>query len=685
MGEWNSGNRISAGLVTLAAVLLLIPICSLSAEIPGFSEELSPNPVGRDGRFTLTIILDRDTTEGVSLELPDLPPGVRLYRGPSIAPIWEQLENGAYVRKVRINTTFTAVAAGKTILGGFLLRVEDEETLTGHHLVRAGLWQNRSLVIPYEPQWVVPDKPVYTGQAVPVVLTVRNMEEVTLFDRVVVDQPSGAMFERIRGIGTIESRTVGDITLYDIPVAGFMLTPSGSGSVVLPEAVVGTEEVTGRADSLRLEVLSLPEDVKSTGAVGSFTYSAALQEGETLEGRELELNLRLAGTGNLNYLEIPDPAVEGLTLVSKNDLGNFQPGAAGYSGSREITYLYLPEGPGQAVIKTADIRVLNPETGRVGTLRGRIFTLSVAAAPAAAAEVAGPTVFPFEPVHTGRSRIFSGAGLSFHPWWYTALLPGPLLFLLILVIRKIPRGTFLALLLILSGCAYEPNLLEELSPAAEACEAGRYDEAAEVYRRVLRQYPDEAVEVYNYAICSYHSGEIMEALQAARHAVYQAPLFFRARNMLKWIEEEHDLPGGVTPLPPYHPDIFFLLLVVSINGSALFALFRLFRKRGMYMILLILCLFLSIPAGIALWYSSAERNRPSGIVYREDIHLLKIPSESAAPWVALQPGTAVQVLQKAGTYILVRSGKGVEGWIPEDSLIRDSQLPFLLDDRRVIE
>ncbi len=680
MGNRYIGVRIPAGLVVLAAVLFCVPALQVHGDVPVFTEDLSPNPVGKNGRFTYTIILERESSEEVVLEIPELPEGIFLYRGPSISPVWVQLENGTYIRKVRITTIFRAEKEGKTVFGGFTLRVEEDETRTGYHLVRVGYRRNRSLVVPYEPEWVIPGTPIYTGQAVPVILMVRNMEEVILFDRVSVDQPAGAMFERVSGIGAIESRTIGDITLYDIPASSFILTPSGPGEVILPEARVEAGEVSGQSSVKRIEVLPLPEEVQSTGAVGTFTYSTEPVGANAVEGSELSLTLRVSGQGNLNFLEIPAPSVQGLTLVSRNDEGDFSASEDGYRGQRKVTYLYLPETPGQVVIKTADFPFITPVTGEIQTIRGRQFAVSVAPVSKTMEEDSGAPSCPFELLEKRRPHIFSGAPFYSEPGWIFALLPGPLVLLILIIVRKRSGKVLFVLIILFSGCSYDQGIQKELISVEDEYQAGNYDRAMETCEGIIRNNTEDAGVIYNYALCCYKNGDVIRALQAARNAVYRSPLFFRARKLLSWIEQQGEIPGGIMPIPPYHPDMFFLLLVIGVNGACVCAILKILKKQGIYTILAILLISLSVPAGLFLWHSSRERSNPPGIVYLEDVYLLKIPSDSAGPWIRMPLGTAVKVLQETPGYYLVRDGRGVEGWIEKETLIRDSELIFNLDD-----
>ncbi|MBN2051065.1 MAG: BatD family protein [Spirochaetales bacterium] len=648
-------------------------------------EEISPNPLGRGQRFSITFTLDFEDSEAVQTELPALPEGIQLYRGPIIRPVWVQSETGGYRKNVTVTTTFQANREGRTILGGFLLKIGDEEYRTGYHLVRVGSWINRQLVIPYEPVWIVPEVPIYIGQAVPVVLAVQNMEEVALFDGVLVDQPAGAMFERIPGIGSIESYTTGDITLYHIPVSSFMLTPSREGTLVLPAAEVRFGDVTGKSSAARINVLPPPEEIRSSGAIGSFTYTANMDAQEALVGDELVLTTRLTGTGNLNYLELPAPQVEGMTVLSRDDTGDFTATEAGYRGYREVTLTLVPEKPGQFRIDVPGLRTLDPAGGLVRFLPGKRFSVSVAAAEKEDGVDQEKGVLPFYPKEGERRRFFAGSVFYTHPWWYAALTPGPLVLLVVFLTRKKKKTLLVLLILLLSGCAREESAQSALDDAVEACIEGSHDKALALYENHIADHCDDAAAIFQYALCLYHHGQTLDALQAARNAVFTAPLYLRARSLVLWIEKEHAIPGGVMPYPLYHPDLFFLFLVAAVNAAALGALFRLIRGKGVYTILAILLFSLAFPATGFLLHSARERLNPPALVYEQEAYLTKIPSSVATPWFPLSAGTAVKVLQEASGYCLVRCGNGTEGWIPKTALLSDNDLVFLLDGENRIE
>ncbi|MBK8975357.1 MAG: BatD family protein [Planctomycetes bacterium] len=69
-----------------------------------------------------------------------------------------------------------------------------------------------------------------------------------------------------------------------------------------------TEQLSLRGDAIRIEVLPLPDagrPASYTGAVGSFTLSASVDRSALRVGDTLRLTLRVAGRGNVEFLELP--------------------------------------------------------------------------------------------------------------------------------------------------------------------------------------------------------------------------------------------------------------------------------------------------------------------------------------------------------------------------------------------
>ena len=166
---------------------------------------------------------------------------------------------------------------------------------------------DKQLYVPIEITWIVPDRDIYVGQSVPVTLQLLNQREISLINSYEVAQPRGAFFEEIPDFGDIETIRVGEKYLYNIPVASYMFTPSQSGRIFIPAAGVVAFGQETESTTVRVDVKSLPAEVRSTGAVGDFQYVAELDSARLDAGTLGTLRLRVSGEGNLDYLNIPTP------------------------------------------------------------------------------------------------------------------------------------------------------------------------------------------------------------------------------------------------------------------------------------------------------------------------------------------------------------------------------------------
>jgi len=73
-------------------------------------------------------------------------------------------------------------------------------------------------------------------------------------------------------------------------------------------------------------------------------------------------------------------------------------------------------------------------------------------------------------------------------------------------------------------------------------------------------------------------------------------------------------------------------------------------------------------AGGLVYAANAQKNE-LGVIGRGAGNLLKIPRPDASRWIELPAGTTVRVLLDSNGFYLIRTGYGVEGWIPSDDLL----------------
>ena len=150
--------------------------------------------------------------------------------------------------------------------------------------------------------------------------------------------PDEGLFQEYTNLGEISSFMAGNSRLYDIPASFAILTPTSGADITLPSARVGLGESSGESGRYKLEVMPLPPEVVSTGAVGSFSMTTEIDRTELHHLDEAVFRLRIEGAGNLNYLNMPAPEFIGAELMSTYGQEDFKPSLEGYEGYRETVY-----------------------------------------------------------------------------------------------------------------------------------------------------------------------------------------------------------------------------------------------------------------------------------------------------------------------------------------------------------
>lgn len=615
------------------------------------SVEITPNPVGQGDIFTMTVVVDHENSADVEFPLEDLPEQLQLWRGPYVRSFIETDKNDASVRKVRITATFKAKTSGRMIIPQLEVAVENRILKTEPQLLRVGLYKSRKLYIPLEAEWRQGFEDLYVGEAIPVYLTVKNQEAVTLFDQVRVAYPSEGLFEEVAGIGEISAVSEGDIVLFDIPAASFIYTATKSGEIKIPSAGVDYEGITGWTDNLFLNIKRLPDDL-DTGAVGSFSFYSDADDSRADTDGEIVLVCRVEGEGNFNYFEIPEPEVSGCILISTEEINNFKVSPAGYTGSRSVKRTYSAEGPGTVDILVPEFDYFDKKNGIIITEARKKYSFKIEG-EAPAEEAGASSGFYFEKKPASAENMFFKSNHYKNVFMYVLLLPGFLFFVVSMLFKwkKLLPGIVLTLIIMVAIVSVGRIFLSV--PAAAT-------------------YPPEVLPsaLYNGAIDAYEAGELTQSLHLIRSAVYADPVNNSYRVMLDWLEEENGYINSVSPSIRLHPDIFFYTLVFSVN--LLFTAIVL-RKRGvggLSSVFLILSGLIIILSSFMILYTDISRSRVSGVCL-EGSSLKKIPRESAALWMPVKEGSAVKVLDRAEGFLLIETGLGVKGWIDESSVLED--------------
>ncbi len=642
--------------------LLLSAVASLQAEekkLEVFSSiqptieslGIAPNPVGLGDLFTMTIVVNHNNSAEVDFPLKEQPDWLQLWRGPYIRSFIENSKEGESVRKVRITTTFKARKSGRLIIPSLSVIADSRRLVTSPVLLKVGLYKNRQLYMPLEVEWQAGFDDIYAGEAIPLYLTVKRQEIVTLFDKIRVAYPRDGFFEEAGGLGDITSATEGDIVLYDVPAAVYIYTSPVAGRVKIPAAGVDFEGITGWAEDLLFDVKKLPSELKS-GAVGKFKFSCSIDRAAVDAGGEILLTCTVEGDGNLNYLKMPVPETEGCLLVSSDEINGYSQSKAGFSGVKTIQWVYRADNTGGVSIGVPEFDYFDKETGTIITEAGNRFTVEVNEVPAET-NVSIKENFPFE-----KKEILAGKNDGWKNYYrkyymYVWLLPGAVFFILNLLLKgKRPAAaallTVIIIVLILSIGRFVLNISEFSDDSANS-----------------------PTFFYNQAVEDYNNGEFTESLHNLRTAVYLDPVNVEYRDMLNWIENRNGFINPVDPSIRLHPDIFYFILICAFNVFFLAVFFKRIRQGGGLSVLVILSAFLILSSSFMMFFSDKSRSRMTGIVCSGGSELKKIPRASAEIWMDIQEGTAVRILDESENFLLIETGLGVKGWAEEANVNPD--------------
>lgn len=628
--------------------------------------EISPNPVGRGDKFTIDFFIDYDDMAGISIELPELPAGISLAKGPYKRPYWIKLADGSNRKKTMVTYTYSTNKAGRFALEPFLVTIGSKLAVTEPEIIRVGLYKNRKLYMPYNIEWSFGTGSFYEGQAIPLVLEVRDLEEVMLFNDVTVSPPDKGFMEPVKNLGFVSERNVGDYSLYTVPVRGYLFTPASVGKLKIPSASVAARGINSVSDSSYLTVLEIPEQIKTTGALGDFKISYWVENKELSRNEKIVLHVKVEGTGNLNYFQLEEPSGDGLTLVNTVEVSDYKPSINGYTGYRETVYSFISDSPGDKELLVPPFPFLDLESGAVIRGSKSLIPLHVATDISVEINEDAAEVFPFYPRRID-SGGFSSSSRYKDPASYLWLLPGPLVFMIFLLTgrKKIILGA--SIIFIAASGNISNDYLVDL--AIGKYEIGEYEKAVEIFIEARAELPDNSYLSYNLALAYYHLGDNGRSIYEARNAFYHDPLNSDYRNLVNYIEKKRGIIYPVELSYNLYPDAFLFLLMILVNLTAFIGVIYLARNKNVYFILAVLLLSLSMLTAGGLIFSIIQKDRQVGVVIKDQISVKKIPSPEADAIVEMRSGESVIVRGDFDNFLFVTTGTGIKGWVDKTQLL----------------
>ena len=181
-------------VLMLTTVLLQAQNLSTGGSSSGVSIELSPNPVGRNDRFGVTIQVPVDDASMVVVDGPELDDDILLLRGPYIRPVYSTGPNGEQLKRTEITYVYRCASTGRFEIGPYRISCIDRVYSTQPQLLEVGVYRNRQLIIPLELEWRVSEDTAYVGQNIVSVLTALERPEIEMFEEVSVGSPADGFF-----------------------------------------------------------------------------------------------------------------------------------------------------------------------------------------------------------------------------------------------------------------------------------------------------------------------------------------------------------------------------------------------------------------------------------------------------------------------------------------------------------
>jgi hypothetical protein len=261
---------------------------------------------------------------------------------------------------------------------------------------------------------------------------------------------------------------------------------------------------------------------------------------------------------------------------------------------------------------------------------------------------------------------------------YLLFLPGPMLVLALRLMKRFGRKSTVAILclpvtLFLLSAGGGTPLGEELQAAEERFLSGDYSGAATLYSRLVADHGQNGRLLYNYSLALGEEGRQAEAVAALLGANRRlgpnerVSRYWEELNYRGAYQRQFSLPRF------YFPELSFLLLLVFYNLLFLSLILSIFYHRSLLLLSTLVCLTLSAGMAGLFIHGRVMRQERFGVI-REDLISRRIPRENAQEWVAIPAGLAVRVTQQSGSYILVETAYGAEGWIESEQLLREDDL-----------
>lgn len=570
-------------------------------------------------------------------------------------------------RFVEVLAAVRVDSAGLHSIAPFQINVADREVLSGISRIVGLKADERDFSYPLILSWRSLPEKIWQGQSFPVMLEARNRESLVLPESIAIEnRPKGILVEA-PGFGIVGTRPYGNEILYDVPISCWIWTLDKPGKFSFPETEVKVNGLDRSIGGFSVDILPLPEEALSSAAVGRFDMDVQWNNQEHHVGDIISIRVHISGSGNFGVLRGPRPELDGATLMNTGTSSSYIPSLAGFEGWMEYRYDFRLDKTGKLKLTVPEWTWFNPAaSGQLMRESAQSFFITAQNAvleshTSSSQRLLGDRLFSY------RKTVFSGRNIH----WYLLTLPGFLVFMVLLMIRR--RGLrFLNLVLfstlLLAASNTDAADSRKAREALTYAQNGDWETAAELYGELQLKYAELPGLLSDRALVAMEMGQAELSVRLIRRALYLKPGSRHLLNTLHFIESRLGLSGQMPVTLRYSPVWVFSLWLIMVN-AVFFALSRLlFHSDGRNVIVLSSVLILLFFFTALFIYTERLRDIPYAVVKEDSQALRKIPGPLGTDWVKLPSGTSLGIVAREDDYVLVATGYGLQGWLPESSL-----------------
>lgn len=249
--------------------------------------------------------------------------------------------------------------------------------------------------------------------------------------------------------------------------------------------------------------------------------------------------------------------------------------------------------------------------------------------------------------------------------------------------RKI---VFLLGVLLVSIWSFALEVPQLEQQAEQAYAAGKYEEAIEVYQKILGEQLESANLYYNLGNCYYKLGENTQAILNYERALLLNPGDEMVRYNLKMAQQA--IVDKIEVLPELFLVRWYKALVTTFSADqwgyfsvGLFLIFLLMaalffysRTRGMkktgFVVGIVALFLMLITLLFAFQQDKRITQREYAIITAPSVTVKGAPDSSGTSLFLIHEGLKVQIIEVLGTWYNIRLADGNEGWVAQSDLER---------------